>query len=127
MRHLLLAAAGGALGSAARYLVNVGAARTVGTAFPWSTLTVNVLGCFAMGIVTEWLLHRLGGGAEWRIFLTTGILGGFTTFSAFALDFAALWRGEATFTAGLYVLASVALSLLAVFAGIAAGRMLMVS
>lgn len=122
MTLFLLAAAGGAIGSGARYLVNVAAARALGTAFPWSTLTVNIVGCLAMGIVTEYVMRRLAGSAEARVFLATGILGGFTTFSAFALDFAALMKGEATVAAMIYAVSSVVLSLLAVYAGLALGK-----
>ncbi len=122
MRLLMLAAAGGAIGSGARYLVNVACARAFGSSFPWSTLTVNIAGCLAMGLVTELVMRRFDGSAEARVFLATGILGGFTTFSAFALDFAALMRGEAAGAALVYMLASVMLSILAVYAGLAIGK-----
>lgn len=125
MRMLLLAAAGGALGSAARYLVNVGAVRAWGTAFPWSTLIVNAVGCLAMGVLAEVVAVRLGGSAALRAFLMTGILGGFTTFSAFALDFAVLVEREAPSVAALYLAASVGLSLLGVFGGLALARSLL--
>ena len=124
MRLLLLAVAGGALGSGARYLVNVWAARSLGAGFPWSTLIVNVVGCAAMGILAEVVMHRLDGSPAWRAFLATGILGGFTTFSAFALDFAALTRTGELAPALIYVALSVALSLAGVFAGLAIGRAL---
>ena len=125
MRLFLLAAAGGAIGSGLRYLVSVFAARFVAVTFPWSTLFVNVVGSFLIGLAAEWALHRLGGTPEWRTFLATGVLGGFTTFSAFALDTAALWRTGASASAVTYVAASVVVSLAAVFAGIAAGRALL--
>lgn len=124
MKLLLLAMTGGAIGSGARYLVNVAYARVVGTTYPWSTLTVNIVGCLAMGLVTELVLRRLGGSAEARVFLATGILGGFTTFSAFALDFAALMRGGETFAALGYVFLSVVISIAAVIAGLALGKAL---
>ena len=122
MRLLLLAAAGGAIGSGARYLVNVAFARTLGTGFPWSTLTVNVAGCLLMGLVTELVMRRLDGSPEARVFMATGLLGGFTTFSAFALDFAALMRGQETLAALAYVIVSVVASILAVYAGLALGK-----
>ncbi len=122
MKLLLLAMTGGAIGSGARYLVNVAYARTIGTAFPWSTLTVNVIGCLLMGLVTELVMRRLGGSAEARTFLATGILGGFTTFSAFALDFASLMKGQETLAALAYVIASVVASILAVYAGLTLGK-----
>jgi CrcB protein len=122
MRLFLLAAAGGAIGSGARYLVNVAAARALGPHFPWSTLIVNVVGCLLMGIVAELVMRRLGGSPEARVFLATGILGGFTTFSAFALDFNALMQADARSAALLYVLASVGLSIGAVYAGLMLGK-----
>ncbi len=125
MKLLLLAMSGGAIGSGARYLVNVAAARAVGTAYPWSTLTVNVVGCLLMGLVTELVLRRYGGSSEARVFLATGILGGFTTFSAFALDFVALMRGGETVAALGYVLLSVVISITAVIAGLALGKALL--
>ena len=93
---VLWVALGGAIGSAARYGVNI----LVGTAawrreFPWHTLIVNVLGCFIMGLLVELMALKLNVGNEVRAFLTTGILGGFTTFSAFSLDFALLVERKA--------------------------------
>lgn len=122
MKLLLLAMTGGAIGSGARYLVNVGFARAAGTSFPWSTLSVNLAGCLAMGLVAELVMRRLGGSVEARVFMATGILGGFTTFSAFALDFAALVDGERAAAAMAYAAASVLLSIAGVFAGLAIGR-----
>jgi len=117
MPVVLWVALGGAIGSAARYGVNIWSGRMFGTEFPWHTLIVNVLGCFLMGVLTEMLALKLHLGHEARAFLTTGILGGFTTFSAFSLDFAYLVERKEVLAAGGYVLASVVLSLLAVFAG----------
>ncbi len=122
MKHFLLASAGGAIGAGARYLVShVFAARGL-VAFPWATLTINVLGCFLMGILIEALAQRFHGSTELRTFLATGVLGGFTTFSAFSIEFANLWKDGESFAAAAYVIASVALTLFAVFAGLAAGR-----
>ena len=118
----MLAAAGGAIGSAARYLVAVASARAWGTAFPWSTLIVNGVGCLIMGVLAQVLLTRSGDNAALRTFLMTGILGGFTTFSAFALDFATLIEGKSQGLAFLYLGASVGLSLLGVFVGLALAR-----
>ncbi len=122
MRLFLLACAGGALGSGARYLTYVAAAYWPGTAFPWATLTVNVVGSFAMGILIELILLRYEGSLELRTFLATGILGGFTTFSAFSLDAVRLYEGGEAGAAVIYVLASVVLSILACFAGLAITR-----
>jgi len=121
---VLWVALGGAIGSAARHGVNIGSARLLGTGFPSGTLTVNVLGSFFMGFVMALLLRKFENNDAARLFLTTGILGGFTTFSAFSLDvFNLMQRGESG-TAIIYVLSSVLLSVGALFAGFAAIRML---
>lgn len=121
---VLWVAAGGAIGSAARYFVNVWSGRMLGADFPWHTFFVNVLGCFAMGVLIELMALKLNVSNEVRAFLTTGILGGFTTFSAFSLDFALLVERKAIASAGLYAAGSVIISLLAVFAGLALIRTL---
>ena len=122
MRLLMLAAAGGAIGSAGRYLVNQGFLRAFGPAFPWATLTVNVVGGLLMGLVFEMVARRFGNSDEARVFLATGILGGFTTFSAFALDTVNLFgRGEMGL-ALLYIGASVALAIVALYVGLSLGR-----
>ena len=118
----MLATIGGAIGSAARFLVNVGALRLLGPSFPWSTLFVNIIGCTAMGIIAEVLLVRYGSSPALRAFLMTGILGGFTTFSAFALDFAALLERGHTVSAALYIAGSVGLSIAGVFLGLTFAR-----
>jgi len=122
MYHFLLVAAGGALGSGMRHLVNVAALRLFGPGFPWGTLAVNVVGCLAMGVFVELLARRLGGSAELRLFVATGLLGGFTTFSAFSLDAAVLWERGAVLPAFAYVAGSVALSLAALFVGMWVAR-----
>jgi fluoride exporter len=118
MKLVLLAAAGGALGSSARYLVSIGAGRLLGMGFPWGTLIVNIAGCFIMGVLVGLGAHRLTLSDEARVFMATGILGGFTTFSAFSADFALLLGRKHFGYAALYLTGSVALSLLAVFAGL---------
>ncbi|MFN4141288.1 fluoride efflux transporter CrcB [Aestuariivirga sp.] len=118
MPLVLWVALGGSIGAAARYGVNVWSGRVLGGEFPWHTLIVNVAGCFAMGVLTGLLALKLNLSQEMRAFLTTGILGGFTTFSAFSLDFALLVERKATFAAGAYAAASVFLSIAAVFAGL---------
>lgn len=115
---VLWVAIGGALGSAARYGVNVWSGRVLGSGFPWHTLIVNIVGCFVMGVLVELMALRLTVGNDARAFLTAGILGGFTTFSAFSLDFALMVERDAYGTAGLYAAASVAGSLAAIFAGL---------
>lgn len=111
---LLQVAAGGAIGSSLRYLSNVGAMRLFGPGFPWSTLFVNIVGSFAMGLLVELLAHR--GGQHYAPLLMTGILGGFTTFSAFSLDTMVLWERGDHLSALLYIGGSVALSLIAIAA-----------
>jgi CrcB protein len=124
MPVVLWIAAGGAVGAAARHGVNVWAGRLLGYAFPWHTMIVNVAGCFFMGLLVEAMALRLNVGNEMRAFLTTGILGGFTTFSAFSLDFALLVERKAFVSAGAYAAGSVLLSLAAIFAGLALVRAL---
>lgn len=125
MQHLLIVALGGGLGAAGRHLVNLAALRTFGPGFPAGTLTVNVVGSLAMGLLVGWLASRPDGvGPGLRLFLATGFLGGFTTFSAFSLDVVALWeRGEAT-TALFYAAVSVVVSIAALFAGLMVMRTL---
>ena len=113
---------GGGLGAAARYGMNVGIGRALGSAFPWHTLAVNIIGSFLMGVLTEAMALRLNLSNEMRLFLVTGVLGGFTTFSAFALDFALLVERRDMIGAAGYVLASVGLSLIACFVGLALVR-----
>ena len=124
MPTFLWVAAGGALGSAARYGVNVWSGRMLGAEFPWHTLIVNVVGCFVMGALVELMALKLNVGSDTRAFLTTGILGGFTTFSAFSLDFALLIERKTYGAALAYGAGSVALSLIAVFAGLSLVRTL---
>jgi len=117
---LIQVALGGAIGASARYLTNVGAMRLFGPGFPWGTALVNVIGSFLMGVLVVVLAERFGN--RLAPFLMTGVLGGFTTFSAFSLDAVTLWqRGEGAI-AGLYVIGSVALSILALVAGLALTR-----
>ena len=116
----LLVFLGAGLGGAARHATNVGALRLLGpNAFPYGTLAINVAGSFLMGAVVGLFAAReVGGGQDLRLFLTTGILGGFTTFSAFSLDAVSLWqRGEAV-AAIAYVAVSVLGSIAALVAAL---------
>ena len=122
MPVVLWVALGGAIGSAARYGVNVWSGRAFGAEFPWHTLIVNVAGCFVMGLLAGLMALKLNVSQEARAFLTTGILGGFTTFSAFSLDVALLVERKAFAAAGAYAAASVLISLAAVFAGLGLAR-----
>jgi CrcB protein len=119
MKLVLLAAVGGALGSAARYLVNLASGQLFGLGFPWGTITVNIVGCFAMGLLVALGALKFSIPNELRIFIATGVLGGFTTFSAFSLDFALLFERKDYALAAIYLVSSVGLSLLALFAGLA--------
>lgn len=118
MKLLIFAMSGGALGAGARHLVNVGMGRALGPAFPWWTVFVNVSGCFIMGVLIEALALRYNTSPELRTFLATGVLGGYTTFSAFSLDFATLMGRQEHAAAAFYLFGSVALSLLGVYAGL---------
>jgi fluoride exporter len=118
MPHILLVALGGGLGAALRHLANLGALRLFGPNFPHGTMGINILGSFAMGVFIELLVRRAGSSNELRLFVATGILGGFTTFSAFSLDFAVLFERGAVGQALFYALASVILSILALFLGL---------
>ena len=118
MPLILWVAAGGAIGSVARHIVNVLSGRILGLDFPWGTLAVNVVGCFVMGLFIGLATTRLPVSSEIRAFVTTGILGGFTTFSAFSLDFATLAERRELTQAALYGVGSVGLSLAAIFAGL---------
>ncbi len=124
MKHLLLVMAGGGIGAGARHLVNVAFMRVAGPGFPWSTLFINIAGCFAMGVFIEVLARRFAASNELRLFVATGVLGGFTTFSAFSLDFAVLWQRGALAAAFAYLLASLVGSLVAVFLGLYLARTL---
>ena len=118
MLHLILVAAGGAIGAALRHLVNLASLRLAGPGFPWGTMAVNVAGCFAMGVFVELLARRFNASNELRLFIATGVLGGFTTFSAFSLDFAVLWERGAALPALAYAITSVVGSILALFLGL---------
>ncbi|TAX34770.1 fluoride efflux transporter CrcB [Rhizobium leguminosarum] len=124
MIQALLVAVGGAIGSLLRYYVGQWALRLMGPAFPWGTLVVNIVGCFVIGVLAELIARKFNASVELRLLLITGFLGGFTTFSAFSLDAISLFeRGEAV-AGGIYIAASVGLSMAAVIAGLAVMRAL---
>ncbi len=117
---VLQVAIGGALGAVGRYLTGLAAARFLGAGYPWGTLTVNVVGSFAIGVLFIALMAK--DASRLSPFLLTGVLGGFTTFSAFSLDALKLFeKGQPGLAAG-YILASVVFSLLAVFLGVLVAR-----
>jgi CrcB protein len=111
---------GGGIGALLRHGVNVGSARHFGTGFPFHTLFENVSGSLVLGLLAGYFAFRGGVSQHLRLFLTTGILGGYTTFSAFSLDTVLLWERHQHATAAFYVLASVIASL----AGLALGLIL---
>jgi CrcB protein len=115
---------GAGIGGALRHGVNVVAFRLLGADFPYGTLTVNVLGSLAMGLLAGWFALRADPGQAWRLFLATGILGGFTTFSAFSLDAAVLYQRGAMGATTVYVLGSVVVSVGALFLGLFVVRQL---
>jgi len=124
MFQVLIVFLGGGLGSVARHGVNIASSRLIGTNFPWGTLFVNVVGSFTMGLFAAWFAFK--GNAGWsqhaRLLLTTGFLGGFTTFSTFSLDTALLWERDAYAVAILYVGVSIVFGVLGLFGGLALVR-----
>ncbi|ESR26544.1 fluoride efflux transporter CrcB [Lutibaculum baratangense] len=122
LSHFLLVAAGGAIGASGRHAVGLMTLRLFGPGFPYGTLLVNILGSFAMGVLIGALALKADASQGLRLFLATGLLGGFTTFSAFSLDALSLWERGAHGAALLYVGLSVALSLAAVVAGLSLVR-----
>lgn len=121
-------AAGGALGSWLRFLVGRAWTLAIGPVaasnFPWSTLTVNVVGSFAMGLLAGWLARFGAHGEGWRLLLGVGVLGGFTTFSSFSLEFALLIERGSLGAAAVYVGVSLAAGFAGLFAGLYAMRVL---
>lgn len=113
MNHALYVFAGGGLGALARWLLSSALQRRLGVDFPLGTLVVNVVGCLAAGWIVGWLEQRAGAGEGFRLFLVVGVLGGFTTFSAFGVEVLTLTRDGRPSTATLYVAASLALGLAA--------------
>ena len=120
--HWVLVFLGGGLGATARHGINRAGLALLGPGFPWWTLGVNVAGSFLIGLLAG-MFGALETGQNARLFLITGFLGGFTTFSAFSLDALTLWERGAQLQAGLYVAGSVIASLIAVVAGLMISRL----
>ena len=120
--HWFLVFVGGGLGAVARHGINRAGLALLGPGFPWWTLAVNVLGSFLIGVLAGWF-GAMETGQDTRLFLVTGFLGGFTTFSAFSLDTLTLWERGALLHAGFYIFASVMLSLVAAAMGLLLTRL----
>jgi fluoride exporter len=122
MNHLFLVMLGGAIGAGARHLTGRAAVALWGPGFPWGTLIVNIAGGMLMGLLAGWLAARASGDEALRYLLGVGVLGGYTTFSAFSLETATMLQRGDHGVALLYILASVAGSILALFAGLQIAR-----
>ena len=118
MKALLLVGLGGALGSIARYAIAVLTLQSVSVRFPWGTFAVNVIGCLVAGVLLGLSEKHAWFDAQTRLFLFTGVLGGFTTFSAFGLDALTLLRRDEWMLAALYIAGSVLLGLAAAWFGL---------
>lgn len=118
MQAYLIVFLGAGIGGAARHGINAAALRLLGSSFPYGTLTVNIVGSLVMGLLAGWFAHKSDPGQTWQLFLTSGVLGGFTTFSTFSLDVAVLFERGQVGMAALYVAASVGLALAGLFAGL---------
>ncbi|MGJ4941534.1 fluoride efflux transporter CrcB [Bradyrhizobium sp. HKCCYLS1011] len=115
---------GGGAGASLRHAVNMASAKAFGTAFPFGTFIINITGSIVMGLIAGYLAFKGDASQHWRLFLMTGILGGYTTFSAFSLDTALLYERGAVGLASLYVVGSVGLSIAGLFAALALVRYL---
>ena len=125
MKLVLAVALGGAIGAVARYYSVIWISRFFGCGFPWGILFVNIAGSFLMGLFIEFLTLKLSGNQELRAFFAVGVLGAFTTFSSFSLDVAVLYERGNIMAAGGYIVMSVVLSILGLFAGLCAMRTLL--
>jgi len=115
---------GGGLGAALRHGVNLAMARWLGTQFPYGTFVANITGSIAMGLIAAYFAFKGDASQHWRLFFTTGILGGYTTFSAFSLDVALLYERGDIALALFYVAGSVVLAVAGLFIGLAIVRQL---
>lgn len=122
MRAATIVFIGAGIGGVMRYFLNLCVTALAGSAFPYGILAINILGSTAMGLLAGWLAFRAEVLPDVRLFLATGVLGGFTTFSAFSLDTALLMERGETLAAAVYVAGSVVLSVLGLFIGLWAMR-----
>ena len=125
MGRVLLVAVGGALGSAVRYVVATMALTWMGPTFPWGTLAVNLVGSFLIGFVQQLATEAFVIGEDSRLFLTTGVMGGLTTYSAFSYETVRLFEAGAAWQAWLNVVVTTAACLALCFLGLTAGRVLL--
>jgi CrcB protein len=119
MRALIFVGIGGGLGSIFRYVISVFVGKHIPIVFPMGTLLVNISGCFLIGVLYSIFARHTDFNTEWRLFMITGICGGYTTFSTFSYDSLVLLKEGSNISFILYVLGSVVIGLLATFAGIA--------
>ena len=124
MQNVIIVFIGGGLGAVARYLLQGAVYKISGSSFPYGTITVNVIGCFIIGLLMSGFEERFAINPLLRIFLTIGILGGFTTFSSFSFETIALMKEGQMMSASLNVLASVVMCLMATYAGSVAAKLL---
>jgi CrcB protein len=124
MIKLLTIGLGGFIGSILRYVVGKSVDEKFSSAFPWGTLTVNVVGSFIIGLIYTLILRKIGITENWRLFLGVGFCGGFTTFSAFAWENVNLLDQKLVGTSLLYISTSIVIGLLAIVAGGWVGRFL---
>jgi CrcB protein len=120
--NYLLVFIGGGLGASLRHAVNVGCARACGLNFPYGTFVINITGSLVMGLIAGYLAFKGEASQPWRLFVMTGILGGYTTFSAFSLDAVLLYERGELGVAAFYVVGSVVLSIMGLLAGLALVR-----
>lgn len=122
MNMILAVATGGAIGAVARFLVGRGVLNLFGPGLPWGTLLVNIIGSFLIGFLVEMFALRMNATHEWQAFLVVGVLGGFTTFSAFSLEVSLMIEKGQLTTAMLYAFGSLFIGVAALFAGLYAGK-----
>ena len=122
MNGILYVALGGALGASARHMLGMGTLKAFGPGYPYGTMAANVIGGFLMGLLAGWLALKVSGGANLRLFLGVGLLGGFTTFSAFSLDAVLMYEKKAYGALFGYVGGSVILSIGALMMGLILAR-----
>lgn len=120
--NYVLVFVGGGLGASLRHAINVGCARACGFNFPYGTFVINITGSLVMGLIAGYLAFKGEASQPWRLFIMTGVLGGYTTFSAFSLDAVTLYERGEMGLALFYVVGSVALSIAGLIGGLALVR-----